>query len=73
MSTKEQLDRIERKLDEYTKLSITNRIDIDWLKGGVKLVVPIIITLVSFMAYELYREVILPEKPVIKKEELHGN
>lgn len=31
-----RFDRLEEKLDEYAKVSIENKRDIEWLKGSIK-------------------------------------
>lgn len=49
MSLKEQLDRIEGKLDRSIARSIKNETDLIWMKGAIKIGIPVVISTVGYI------------------------
>lgn len=52
MSLKDQLDRIEHKLDLALERSLTNENDIRWIKGLVKVGVPVVLSIIGYITIQ---------------------
>jgi hypothetical protein len=50
----ERLDRIETKLDTYLETASTNKADITWLKGSVKILITGLISVFSLIVNYIF-------------------
>lgn len=57
-----RFDRIEAKLDQYTTETTKNTNDLTWVKGYVRISISIFITIISYVASQLFGIHIFPPR-----------